>query len=1174
MSLVLGLPLRDPQGLQNLLKQLYDPQSPQYRQFLSPDEFTARFAPTQADYQAVLQFAQANNLEVLATHPNRLMVDVTGTASDIQKAFHVNLHNYKRADGSAFFAPDGEPSLEKAVPITRVTGLDNFHRGRNHALKDSNWAKTAVARAAKAAGAKTNVGTGQDGLYQGQDLRDAYCNGVSPSLNGTGQSVGLFELDGYFPSDITLYQTTSTPPFTAPTPTNVLVGGFNGVPVDPGGNLEVSLDIEMVNALAPGAQVVVYEGDPNQDVEVVADDLLEAMATPPLCSQLSCSWFEFGDATFANLLAQLAAQGQSFFLASGDSGAFGPGDIFTAVPPPGFVSPFITEVGGTQLTTTSPASTPTPPAIAYVSESTWNEDIGSTPASSGGGICTNQLVIPNYQSSVIMAPYPQGNGGSTAWRNVPDVSMIADFLFTVSGDFPNGEFSFEGRVAGTSAAAPLWAAFTALANQQAASAGRPPLGFANYALYAIGQSSRSTADFHDISDNSTNNDVGNDPVSFHAVTGYDLATGWGSPNGQNLINDLSGSAFRSTPTPTPNEGGCGTVSSAQLQLEEFTNFYGNGAQQTFEVINNGATPVNLSDIAIKFWVDDASGYSLLGTVNFGGSNGPTRVPVNGVNISASNFTPACEADPTHQANWEITVSNNSTAVLSAGQTWGNIQTALHLADYVNFASPADWYSPDSVGVGSTYTNDLHYGLYYKNSPVTASGGSAPSCRLTCTPTFTFTPTHTPTPTPTITFTPTATVCNCQISQFVPNIFNGTNFDMAIDQANGVMYVPSAGTSQVVELNLGGGTNLTLASGSVTNIFGPSGLAFSGGFLYVGERLQWEKINPATNAHINTIVIPNLSTIPSLSVATNGDVYVAAQLFSGNVIQVYQPSGSSYVLASTNLAGISELTSVMISGNTLYAGEINTGNSLILQYTKLSESAGSLSFSTPTTLAGPSVLGSLVQGPSQLVLDASGTHMYAGGGLGALSVLNLPSGTLAYQCDNLGWAMGVGLDTAGNVYVSDGAHGQVDRMVNCGITPAPTATRTITPTSTPTVSPTPGRNARLDLVTEGDTATATPSPTPGWETASGLSMTTAPNITRDGQPIRFLVNLEDPASIQICLYNVTGEKVAELDGQGTSGVNSLTWNLENQQGGNVASGLYVYVLRSGNTTRTGKVVVLH
>ncbi len=667
MILALGLPLRDSEGLNALLKNLYNPQSAQYRRFLTPDDFTARFAPTQGDYQAVIQFALAHHLDIVKTHPNRLMVDVAGTASDIQKAFNVKLHNFKRNDGSVFFAPDSDPTIDMTLPLARVTGLDNFRIARNHVLKDPNWAKTAVARAAKAAGGKSNAGTGLGGLYQGQDLRDAYCNGVSPTLNGTGQSVGLFEFDGYYPSDISLYGTTSTPPFSAPTPTNVLVGGFNGLPFNPDGTLEVSLDIEMINALAPGAQVVVYEGDPAQDVEVEADDLLEAMATPPLCAQLSCSWFEFGDSTFANLLAQLAAQGQSFFLASGDSGALGPGDLFPSVPPPGFVSPFITEVGGTLLTTTSPAATPTPPAISYVSETTWNDTIGDNDGFSGGGVCTNQLAIPSYQASIIMAPYPAGNSGSIAWRNVPDVSMIADFLLTVTGDYPNGQNAYDGRVAGTSAAAPLWAAFTALANQQAAANSLPPVGFANYALYAIGQSANYGSDFHDINDKSNNNDQGNDPVSFIAVTGYDLATGWGSPNGQSLINDLTGSAFRSTPTPTPSTGGCGTVSSAKLQLEEFTSLNGSQASESFEVINTGTTPLNLSDITIKFWVDDTTGYSLLGAINYGGCFGANCTSVNGVTLTASNFSPACEADPTHQANWELTLSNTSTATLAAGK---------------------------------------------------------------------------------------------------------------------------------------------------------------------------------------------------------------------------------------------------------------------------------------------------------------------------------------------------------------------------------------------------------------------------------------------------------------------------------------------------------------------------
>jgi hypothetical protein len=190
---------------------------------------------------------------------------------------------------------------------------------------------------------------------------------------------------------------------------------------------------------------------------------------------------------------------------------------------------------------------------------------------------------------------------------------------------------------------------------------------------------------------------------------------------------------------------CGT-SSVGLQLEEFTTCAANQSSQTFEVINTGATALNLNLITIKFWVDDTNFSSngantITGALNFGGGFGTTNAAVNGVAINAVNFSPACGPDSTHQANWELTISDTDTRTLSAGTTWSSLQTALHVgSSFVNFVpGDADWYSPCGIGGGSTYTNDLHYAVYYQGNLVTASGGAPPTCRPN--------PTCTPSPTP-------------------------------------------------------------------------------------------------------------------------------------------------------------------------------------------------------------------------------------------------------------------------------------------------------------------------------------------------------------------------------------------------------------------------------------------
>src|SRR5205085_1936086 len=159
----------------------------------------------------------------------------------------------------------------------------------------------------------------------------------------------------------------------------------------------------------------------------------------------------------------------------------------------------------------------------------WGGGIGS-----GGGVSAN-YVLPAWQQGISTSV----NQGSTLRRNIPDVAMCADGVYVVS-DNGNG-----GAVGGTSCATPLWAGFMALVNEQAAANGQSPLGFVNPALYALGKSASYSAVFHDVT---SGDNVGtNSPGKFTAVAGYDLCTGWGTPNGAALINALAPTAGQSAP---------------------------------------------------------------------------------------------------------------------------------------------------------------------------------------------------------------------------------------------------------------------------------------------------------------------------------------------------------------------------------------------------------------------------------------------------------------------------------------------------------------------------------------------------------------------------------------------------------------------------------------------------
>ena len=542
LSLSIGLPLRDREGLTNLLEQLYDRTSTNYHRFLTPEEFAARFGPTEEDYQAVVSFAKTHGLVVTGKHSNRMLVDVRGSVADIERSFHVTINEYQHpTEKRTFYAPNVDPSLDLAVPVVAIGGLDNY------VIPHPCLAPFASAQA------RANLtGSAPGGAYMGSDFRAAYVPGVP--LTGTGQTVGLLEFDsGYYQSDITAYETLASLP-NVPV-SAVLLDGYGGGAG--GGNDEVSLDIEMAISMAPGLKnILVYEGS-------TTDDILNRMATDNQAKTIGASWTFSIDATSEQIFQQYAAQGQSYFNASGDSDAY-PG----LVPTPSD-DPNVIVVGGTTLTTTGPGG-------AWSSETVWNWGGGT---GSSGGIST-KYPIPSWQQGINMT----ANQGSTTMRNLPDVAMTADNVYVIYGNGKAGSFG------GTSCATPLWAAFTALANQLALTNGQPTVGFINPAVYGMGKGSNVLSYptlFHDIT--TGNNESPSSPTRFSAVPGYDLCTGWGTPTGSNLISALAlPEPLRITPSG----------------IAIITGPVGGPfapAVQTFTLTNNGNSQLNWSLVNTSSW---------------------------------------------------------------------------------------------------------------------------------------------------------------------------------------------------------------------------------------------------------------------------------------------------------------------------------------------------------------------------------------------------------------------------------------------------------------------------------------------------------------------------------------------------------------------------------------------
>jgi uncharacterized repeat protein (TIGR01451 family) len=514
MHLSVCLPLRNTNELDALIQQVTDPASPQFRHWLTTEQFVAQFGPTEQDVQAVCGFAQSNHLQVTATHSNRLVVELSGQAADVEKAFNVKLNSYQHpSEGRSFYSPDREPTVSASLPILNIGGLNNYYRPHPKFVRITNT--NSVNRS----------GSGSFGYYGGYDYRAAYAPGTT--LTGAGQKVALFQADGYYASDVTQYLQRFGLP--AVPLTNILLQGFAGIP-SYGGEAEVTLDIDMVNSMAPGlSQIIVYEGSENPyDPMLVFSRIASDNAAPIV----SCSWGWTGGPNFSGIdqiFKQMILQGQSVFDASGDYDAFlppgTPSGVFPgSVDDPVFPNapsdnPYMIQVGGTTLSTAGPQGD-------YVSETVWN--YSGAGIGSAGGI-SGYYFMPNWQQGVSMA----ANGGSATMRNLPDVAMVADGIDII---LYGGEYF----VAGTSAAAPLWAGFAALINQQSVANGRQNLGFFNPYLYSVATGGNYTNYFHDITVGDNSSPAS--PTEFFAAVGYDLCTGWGSPKGTNFISTLSSGA--------------------------------------------------------------------------------------------------------------------------------------------------------------------------------------------------------------------------------------------------------------------------------------------------------------------------------------------------------------------------------------------------------------------------------------------------------------------------------------------------------------------------------------------------------------------------------------------------------------------------------------------------------
>jgi kumamolisin len=530
LDIVLVLPQRNQDDLQQFLKDVQDRNNPSFHRYLTVDQFTEKYGPTVEDYEAVKTWARQNGFQIRSTSRNRMILPVRGTVQSIESALHVNLGVYQHpTEARTFFSPDREPTPDLSVRLWSIGGLDNFSTPHSMIVKNPHPETSDVK-------SNATTGSGPGSSFLGSDMRAAYYTTLGGTLTGSGQSVGLFEFLGTDLTDLTTYYTnvgqTNLVPVTL---TSVDTQSTSCIDSKGCDDTEQTIDMTQALGMAPGLSgLTMWIGTGGLSGQTLDDPgILNGMATAsPLNNALSCSWaWKPADNTTDDpFFLEFQAQGQSFFTASGDDGNWKNAEFVWPADDPNLMT-----VGGTDLDTSSAGG-------PWSSETGWSD--------SGGGISPNKFAIPTWQ----VAAAAGCAKCSATYRNGPDVSANANFSFYVCADQTKCSENLYG---GTSFATPMWAALIALADEQAADNGAGPVAFINPTLYqTIYADSTSYAnDFWD--ETSGGNSLG-------CTVGYDASCGIGSPKGPSLINDLvpviANFTIKSAPTKvTVAPGGQGAV---------------------------------------------------------------------------------------------------------------------------------------------------------------------------------------------------------------------------------------------------------------------------------------------------------------------------------------------------------------------------------------------------------------------------------------------------------------------------------------------------------------------------------------------------------------------------------------------------------------------------------------
>jgi kumamolisin len=516
-------------------------------------------------------------------------------------------------------------------------------------------------------------------------MRAAYYGGTA--LTGAGQNLGLFEYEGTDLADLTTYYKnvgqTNNVPITLLSTDGTSTSCTENTGCD---DTEQTLDMTQALGMAPGlASLVVYVGS-------VDTAIISAMTThSPLPTTIGCSWgwTPADPSTLDPYFEKMSAQGQNFFAASGDSSTWSSSNEAWPADDANVVS-----VGGTDLTTASAGG-------PWKSETAWSD--------SGGGISPDSITIPSWQklSGVINS----SNKGSTTLRNGPDVSANANFTFYVCADQTTCTANDYG---GTSFAAPMWAGYMALVNQQAVANGSKPIGFINPTIYAQNVTSSYATDFHDITSGTSG--------SYSAVTGYDLVTGWGSPNGSGLINALAPTSttpgFNISASPA-------TVSLVQgkTATSTITTTVTDGFDSAITLAVSGL-PSGVTALFNPTSITGAGTSTLTFTATSTASTGTSTITVSGTSGSTTHTTTiSLTVTSTSSGTFTISVSPTS-GYLDQGQSGyavvttavsGGFSSAIALSATGQPSGVTVSFSPSSIAAPGSGTSDMNISVA-RNAP--------------------------------------------------------------------------------------------------------------------------------------------------------------------------------------------------------------------------------------------------------------------------------------------------------------------------------------------------------------------------------------------------------------------------------------------------------------------------